>query len=68
MNNLVVSAKIVLKVNYDKNVHYNELKIMKHLQKEQIPGVSKMIDYGQIKDSSYRLSVQESRKYYFLAM
>lgn len=59
----------MLKINFEKNVHENELELMRHLLREQVPGTSKLIDHGEIENiNSIRLSVQDASKYYFFAL
>lgn len=62
------ATPIILKVNYNGKIHRNELKIMKHLNNSEVPGVSKMIDHGEIFDDNLNLSVKNSHKNWFLAI
>ena len=57
VRNQIHDSNVVLKVNFDPNVHRDELKIMKHLRNAHVAGVSKMIDYGENSCSTHNLSV-----------
>ena len=60
--------KLIIKINYDKKVHDQELQVMFRLKYHQINGLPEIIDHGEVRNAQASIGVKESKVYYFMAM